>query len=211
MSNNFYTDIDLQQNQLKQAVFHKCTSLTRPANPVDGQLIYETDTQNIMKYNTTKSKWETVGLSGARVIKGTVGGSSQGALPNLPTTDVDVGFEYIVGADGDYGPSGSTQHATKGDSFVALTASDGVNPIQWLLIDNNNRVSGTFTVADGTTSYNIENTSGSTDLIVQVRDANGVIVNFDVAISQANITISMSSNSATAQDGNTFSVMASNG
>lgn len=33
------------------------TSTTRPATPINGQIIFETDTEDVLFYNTTKGKW----------------------------------------------------------------------------------------------------------------------------------------------------------
>lgn len=205
------TQLKLNNIPVKEFVFENCTSANRPSSPVDGQVCYETDTKNIIKYNLSKTRWEVVGLNGARTIKGVVGGSSQGALNNLPTTDVLVGDEYIVGADGSYGPSGSTQSATKGDSFVALTESSSSVAPTWLLVDNNSRISENITIASGTTSYQINNTIGSADLVVNVFDENGNNIVTDINVDSQYITIGISSNVATSEDGKVWKVVAVNG
>lgn len=57
MSKQFYTSIDLQQNELLNGVVHK--SATAPLSPVEGQIYYNTSDDEIKVYNGTA--WEAVG------------------------------------------------------------------------------------------------------------------------------------------------------
>ena len=214
MAIDLKAQVDFNKLPFKNGVAENCTSLTRPANPVGGQLIYETDTGLFKHYNALKDRWESA--STGIVFKGIVGGSSTGALINLPTTDVLIGDMYLVGADGDYGPSGSTQHATKGDKFIATTESTTTTPPTWLLFDDNTKVAGDITIADGTTTYTIPNLTGSTDLVVDVYKVDStnnkvVEVKTGIEITTANISVIIGSPVATAEDGETYRVVASNG
>lgn len=39
----------------------ECTSTSRPTSPISGQLAFETDTRNLIKYSAALTKWEPVG------------------------------------------------------------------------------------------------------------------------------------------------------
>lgn len=40
----------------------ECTSTTRPANPINGHLAFESDTRNLIRYSATSLRWEPVGV-----------------------------------------------------------------------------------------------------------------------------------------------------
>ncbi len=56
----FLNDINLNQCELLNGVIHKSTSATRPVNPVDGQVTFDTDSRTFLIYNTTASEWQSV-------------------------------------------------------------------------------------------------------------------------------------------------------
>lgn len=60
MALDFLNDINLNQCELLEAVLHKSTSLTRPANPADGQVTFDTETRTILTYNTVAAEWQSV-------------------------------------------------------------------------------------------------------------------------------------------------------
>lgn len=209
MAIDFKSQVDFNKIAAKNFVFDTVTSQTRPANPVGGQVIYEADTGLWKVYNAVKDRWENA--SGGMTFKGIVGGSTQGALANLPTTDVLIGDTYLVGADGDYGPVGSTQYATKGDKFVATTESTSSVAPTWILFDDNNLLVDSITIVSGTTSYDITNTTGSTNVVVNVFDASGKKIICETIVTVANITISIDATISVAEAGSSYTIVAVNG
>lgn len=55
----FYTGIDLQQNELQNAVIHPLASA--PSNPIEGQIYYNTGDNTVYVYNGTA--WDAVGTA----------------------------------------------------------------------------------------------------------------------------------------------------
>jgi hypothetical protein len=68
-----------------------CTSGTRPSSPIVGQLVYETDTDNLSIWNGTS--WTTVLRNGA-----TAGGGLSGSFLNPSIASDAVGSSQIVDA-----------------------------------------------------------------------------------------------------------------
>jgi len=56
------TAADVNGYLMKQAVI-TCTSGTRPASPVDGMLIYETDTKYFRSYDSANTAWQIKGVN----------------------------------------------------------------------------------------------------------------------------------------------------
>ena len=52
------TSTDLNAYLMKQSII-SCTSVTRPASPQDGMVIYETDTRRFLSYHSTLTTWLT--------------------------------------------------------------------------------------------------------------------------------------------------------
>jgi hypothetical protein len=76
---------DLNTYLMKQAVI-VCTSATRPASPLEGQQIYETDTDRMLTYTTATTTWrQPWNLPWGYITKTTSNASTTGI-----TTEVDV-------------------------------------------------------------------------------------------------------------------------
>lgn len=94
MSRNFFTSIDLQQNELLNGVIHK--SATAPSSPVQGQIYYDTVQDKLYVYDG--SAWNEVGSSQLTVDAGSSSFVSitDGVLSfhNLAITDVTVDTTY---------------------------------------------------------------------------------------------------------------------
>ena len=61
----------------------QCTSSTRPATPFDGQWIYETDTQNVRRWNAALNVWHLWGGSGTNSSLGYVGSTTNTSAATL--------------------------------------------------------------------------------------------------------------------------------
>ena len=197
--------LDLNKIPVKNLVVDNVTSKTRPSDPVAAQLIYETDTKLMYQFDGTE--WKAVG-EGGLVFRGTVGGTGAGALANLPTT-AKLQDAYYVGADGDYGADGATQHAVVGDFFFCSVASTESTSPTWSLVPaGNGTLRSTITIADGTTDYTVNNTLHSDTASVSIYDASGVEVMAGVKITETEITITIDSAVATAEAGTAYTVVA---
>lgn len=206
---NFYQNLDLHKNQAENLVLHNVNStdvVTKLANPVAGQLYYEPDTKKAYVFNGTK--WVNLSASGLN-FKGVVGGATTGALANLPTTNVEENDAYMVGADGDYGKTGSTQHANLGDFFFCSAVDDTTSEPTWSLVESGNgAISEEKTIVDGTTTYTLVNTLKSKVVLVSLYDENGVQVYAPITISDSAISFELSTASATELAGKKITIVA---
>jgi hypothetical protein len=76
---------DLNTYLMKQAVI-VCTSATRPASPLEGQQIYETDTDRMLTYTTATTTWrQPWNMPWGYITKSTSNSTTTGI-----TTEVDV-------------------------------------------------------------------------------------------------------------------------
>lgn len=197
--------LDLNKIPVKNLVIENVTSTTRPTSPVAGQVIFETDTKLMYQFDGTE--WKAIG-EGGLVFRGTVGGTATGALANLPTT-AKLQDAYYVGADGDYGASGATQHAVVGDFFFCSVASTASAGPTWSLVPaGNGTLRSTITLADGTTAYDITNTLHTDTASVSIYDASGVEIMAGVTVTETKITITIDSAVATAEAGTAYTVVA---
>lgn len=74
----------------------QCTSATRPSSPIDGQFIYETDTQNRRRYDATSGKWYLQGGSGTNCPKGLIGSfSNTSAALTGPGGGISPGVNFF--------------------------------------------------------------------------------------------------------------------
>ena len=200
----YYQNIDMNKNQMVNMVLHNCTSLTRPTNPVGGQRIYETDTGFAYTYNAVKGAWENA--SGGISFKGTVGGDS--GLANLPTKP-NLQDAYYVGADGDYGAVGSTQHALVGDFFFCSEEATSTASAKWSLVPSGNgRLEKNITIKDGTISYTIANSLGTTSIQVSMYDENGEPCFANFKVSLESIVVEITEANAKELDGSVFKLVA---
>jgi len=189
----------------KNLALPHCTSSTRPENPVAGQVIYEKDTGAVLVYNGTISKWTS--FSNSLTWKGTVGGNGAETLVNLPE-DPDTQDVYVVCADGDYGPTGSTQHAQIGDYFFCTARKTQSTAAKWFLVPSGNgRLSPIITIADGTSSYSVPNTLGTANAMAQVFDSDGIEVICGVQVTANSITVTIDPSVATVLNGETLKVV----
>lgn len=197
--------LDLNKIPVKNLVVDNVTNATRPATPVAGQIIYETDTKIMYQFDGTD--WRAIG-EGGLTFRGTVGGTSTGALANLPTT-AKLQDAYYVGADGDYGASGATQHAVVGDFFFCSVASTSSTAPTWSLVPaGNGTLRSEITLADGTTDYTVNNTLHTATASVSIFDANGVAVMAGLKITETEITVQFDATIATAEAGTKYTVVA---
>jgi len=209
MTYKIATDVDYLKIPGHNFVVEHCTSLTRPANPVAGQLVYETDTGCVLYYDGSANKWST--FSGGLKFKGTVGGSGTGALVNLPE-DPDLQDAYIVGADGNYGPTGSEQYAQIGDTFFCAKRKTTTTPATWFLVPSGNgRLSQTVTIVDGTTTYTVPNTLGTTNCTVTVFDADGNWIVTGLQVTANSIIMTIDASASTLYAGQTFKIVVVSG
>lgn len=82
------TDSDLNDYLMEQSVI-TCTSGTRPASPVNGMLIYETDTSRYSAYSTAYPGWVTMGTTVVGSYTPTLTAST--TSPNIGTTGTAEG------------------------------------------------------------------------------------------------------------------------
>lgn len=196
--------LDLNKIPVKNLVIENVTSATRPANPKAGQVIFETDTK--LMYQFDGSEWKAIG-EGGLIFRGTVGGEGA-TYANLPTT-AKLQDAYYVGADGDYGAEGATQHAVVGDFFFCSVASTTSTAPTWSLVPAGNGVlNSTVTLADGTTEYEITNTLHTATCSVHIYDADGAEIMAGVKVSETKITVEVDSTVATAEAGTEYTVVA---
>lgn len=98
-------DINLDQNELQNAIVHPSTSTTRPANPLVGQLTYDTDINSLMTWNGTAWVTPTAGtvtsVSGTAPIQSTGGSDPVISIDDATTSTkgaVQVGTNIDVAA-----------------------------------------------------------------------------------------------------------------
>jgi hypothetical protein len=86
-TNELATSSDVNTYLMKQTII-TCTSGTRPASPVNGMHIYQTDSSQLLKWNG--SSWEIV--TGSRNVSLTPTLSSTGTAPTLGTGSIRAGY-----------------------------------------------------------------------------------------------------------------------
>lgn len=146
----FYTGIDLQQNQLLNAVIHP--SSTAPSNPVEGQLYFDTDTHKLMSYSGTA--WEAVCADALSVAAGSTDYlaivNGEISIKALAITNVTVDATETSIADfvtANYTVGNEFQ---EGDVVILTAAADGVN--RYIHNGGTAGTSADFTVLDNVLS-----------------------------------------------------------
>lgn len=148
-----------------------CTSTTRPANPFEGQMIYETDTDVLSIYNG--SAWVTITPQSATVnTSQTVASASYNDLATVgPQVTIQTGTKALVTISGiaessfnnymwmSFAVSGATTIAASDDNgsyFREISATGGMGGSisRTLLITSLNVGSNTFTMKYRGTSTN---------------------------------------------------------
>jgi len=177
----YLNHIDLSKNQLQNAVVHPLG--TAPANPVDGQVYYNTtnDNKSIYVYDAQLSQWKS--------ISGDITGVAQGTYINI--TNADGPVPTITHANTSRTDSTSTDAPAYGGTFEAVTgvttnATGHVTGIDVSTVtipasDNTNTTYDLSVGAGGANSSTIDlNAGGSgsgTDSITIQGTDNGITVN----------------------------------
>lgn len=124
-----------------------CTSSNRPANPYDGMMIYETDTDLVKVWNG--STWAGVGVSKVKKIA---------AFTASGTWTVPAGVTYAIAhiqAGG--GSTGTASWATGGTSSVAFAggtvSATGGGGFRIRYIETNYHTAGTTNSGQGGSTY----------------------------------------------------------
>jgi len=108
---------------LKQGV---CTSTTRPSNPFEGQMIYETDTDLMLLYNG--SAWVCITLkSSLDETTRTTSSTSFTTLTGAPSVTLQTGTKALVTVAGMMSQGGTAGYATIGcvvSSASTIASSD---------------------------------------------------------------------------------------
>ena len=103
-------------------LFTTCTSITRPASPFTGQIIFETDTNSLLAWSGTA--WISIGL------RPPLAPTSLSATPG--STSVDISFtagSSPVSAISNYEYAISTNSGSTYGSWTALSPADSSSPI----------------------------------------------------------------------------------
>lgn len=84
MANNILTNLDLNKNELQNVVIHKATSA--PSNPKTGQIYYNTNDNNLYRYNGTS--W--VAYQNQITVNGILQGDGAGNISGLGSSATGV-------------------------------------------------------------------------------------------------------------------------
>jgi len=98
----FGSGINLDQSELFNGVIHKSTSLTRPANPVVGQISYDTDLNTLVSWNGTawasmSDQDAVLSIVGTAPIQASEDGNRQVTISVDSATDSAVGVIKLAG------------------------------------------------------------------------------------------------------------------
>jgi hypothetical protein len=132
MARKFLTPIDLGKLELQNARVQNLSTAQKPANPVEGQIYYDTDDKVVKTWNGTawiNASQGTQGTTGAQGTQGTVG--AQGTL-GTQGLDGSNGTQGTDGAQGTQGTDGTqgTQGTDGTQGTQGLQGLDGIQGTQ---------------------------------------------------------------------------------
>lgn len=108
MANSFLTDLDLNKNELQNAVIHKGAST--PSNAKVGQIYYNTTDNNLYRYDGTN--WKT--YQNKIVINGILQGDGSGNITAVATSSTSsIGIDSAP-------TNNSTNLVTSGGVYTAI-------------------------------------------------------------------------------------------
>lgn len=151
----FYVDLDLQKQQLKNAIIHKVAnaSALTGLNGVDGQIVYQQDIQKIKIFSGSSWTELAPSVDSAVEYKGSVNVLVAPALGTL--TSANTGDMYLVSTAGtvNAGWSNASGQTVEEGDFIIYNHNNGTP--RWDIIQSNvviasTTVAGVVTLADGT-------------------------------------------------------------
>ena len=118
MSKQFLTDINLEKNQLQNAVLHPLSSA--PSSPKEGQIYYNSVDKNFYRYDGTAWKTYQSVITAQGVLQGDGSGNIT-AIGNAPTGTIGLDTTPT---------SGSNNLVTSGGVYTALSTLN-VEDLVW--------------------------------------------------------------------------------
>ena len=97
MARKFLTPIDLGKLELQNARIQNLATVNKPANPVEGQIYYDTDDKVVKTWNGTA--WINAS-QGTQGVQGTVGAQGTAGAQGLDGANGTQGTEGSTGAQG---------------------------------------------------------------------------------------------------------------
>jgi hypothetical protein len=123
-------DMDFNQNQALNFVMHLSTSATRPANPVDGQQTFDTETRTILTYNESTTSWDSVSdqdaileIEGTAPVQASEEGNRKVTISVDEATDASTG---VIQLTGDLGGTATAPTVELVGGAVAADVADAV-------------------------------------------------------------------------------------
>lgn len=130
MSIPILNDMDFNQNQALNFVIHLSTSVTRPANPVDGQQTFDTETRTILTYNESTTSWESVSdqdaileIEGTAPVQASEDGNRKVTISVDEATNASTG---VIQLTGDLGGNATAPTVESVGGAVAADVADAV-------------------------------------------------------------------------------------